>query len=447
MSLVITNILAVKRWESEASYRQGQLVESQGEVFVCERGGTSSARPTLWERQRWRKIDENVPAIECWTAGERYKAGDLAAWRAKLFIRLEDGVARPDFDTEEASLWEEKCTDGVVVSAWEANHNYRSSDLVEHLGAVYQCASARVSGEKWDDVESSNWNRCSLRGLAHSNIGVGQSLGGGAQKKRIIILCAGSFTALWTLIAIAYFFLARDAFLTMWPNEVGDLLAGWFAPLAMGWLVVAVLLQRDQLEAQQGELKQNTRALQMQAAELKASVRQLEKHTLHMEQEGINRERAQRKEEFRREDAKLGYAIVDCTQAFSEHVFQSPTSADDTKPASRVVGKQSEYLELVRRGEYGGCAERFGDGVGGALRLMEGGWLIGGDWETITESMRRLRSVERMANQVAISAARVGAEPDGVEIVDLGSLEKLRSQTAALADALEDSIEQLRGLD
>lgn len=50
-------------------------------------------------------------------------------------------------------------------------------------------------------------------------------------------------------------------------NELGDFLAGVFGPLTLFWLILGFLLQRE-------ELRQNTKALNMQAEELKESVNQ-----------------------------------------------------------------------------------------------------------------------------------------------------------------------------
>ncbi len=48
-------------------------------------------------------------------------------------------------------------------------------------------------------------------------------------------------------------------------GEFGDFFAGVFAPLAFLWFVIAVLMQRE-------ELRQNSEALRLQAAELKSVV-------------------------------------------------------------------------------------------------------------------------------------------------------------------------------
>jgi hypothetical protein len=57
----------------------------------------------------------------------------------------------------------------------------------------------------------------------------------------------------------------RDTLPALTLNELGDFTAGAFSPLAFLWLVVGYLQQGE-------ELRQNTAALELQAAELKASV-------------------------------------------------------------------------------------------------------------------------------------------------------------------------------
>lgn len=59
----------------------------------------------------------------------------------------------------------------------------------------------------------------------------------------------------------------RTQFVSMDPNEWGDFLAGAFAPLAFFWLVIGYLQQGE-------ELRVSSKALQLQADELKNSVEQ-----------------------------------------------------------------------------------------------------------------------------------------------------------------------------
>ena len=74
-------------------------------------------------------------------------------------------------------------------------------------------------------------------------------------------------TVLYVVALGIYAYVQRGPVLAMEPNEFGDALAGAASPLAFLWLVLGYLQQGE-------ELRQNTEALQQQAAELKASVEQ-----------------------------------------------------------------------------------------------------------------------------------------------------------------------------
>lgn len=87
-----------------------------------------------------------------------------------------------------------------------------------------------------------------------------------------------AITAIWLVFWVIYVFLHFDwdcfihectapkRFLR--PNELGDFLAGTFAPLAFLWLFVATMLQREELGLQRKELQETREVLALQKAEL-----------------------------------------------------------------------------------------------------------------------------------------------------------------------------------
>jgi len=84
-------------------------------------------------------------------------------------------------------------------------------------------------------------------------------------------------TAIYLLVVLVYVVCEWKEMLALTPNEFGDFLAGAFGPLALAWLVFGYF--------QQGiELRQNTRALNLQAEELKKSTLALELQVNEMKQ-------------------------------------------------------------------------------------------------------------------------------------------------------------------
>lgn len=114
-----------------------------------------------------------------------------------------------------------------------------------------------------------------------------------------------AITALLLGGSICYMIAQWETMKTMEPNEWGDFLAGWLGPIGVLWLIVGYL--------QQGlELRQNTRALETQAKELRDQVKQLESSVTQQtalvlatqEQIGLERERQKREEELRFQQAQ-----------------------------------------------------------------------------------------------------------------------------------------------
>lgn len=96
---------------------------------------------------------------------------------------------------------------------------------------------------------------------AHSELIPGPETGTGLKR----VGFAGS--AIWLGLILIYSVLARTEFGQLKPNEIGDFLAGVFAPLAFFWLVLGFFQQGS-------ELRNSGRALWLQGEELRNSVEQ-----------------------------------------------------------------------------------------------------------------------------------------------------------------------------
>jgi hypothetical protein len=81
-------------------------------------------------------------------------------------------------------------------------------------------------------------------------------------------------TCIWFVIASITIYLSPTTFFSLKPNEMGDLMAGVFAPVAFFWLILGYLQQGE-------ELRLNTEALKTQADELHQSVK-LQEHLVQV---------------------------------------------------------------------------------------------------------------------------------------------------------------------
>jgi hypothetical protein len=64
----------------------------------------------------------------------------------------------------------------------------------------------------------------------------------------------------WLLLFGAFAICKWGEIWTMAPNEFGDFLAGWFAPLAAIWIIIAYILQSNELSLQVQELQHQVKA-------------------------------------------------------------------------------------------------------------------------------------------------------------------------------------------
>lgn len=80
-------------------------------------------------------------------------------------------------------------------------------------------------------------------------------------------------TAIWvTIIVLIYFFTGLGHPKSL--NELGDFLAGVFAPIAFFWLILGYMQQGKQLDQNTKALEQQERALQLQIGEMREGIKQ-----------------------------------------------------------------------------------------------------------------------------------------------------------------------------
>ncbi|PCJ69877.1 MAG: hypothetical protein COA62_10265 [Rhodobiaceae bacterium] len=89
-------------------------------------------------------------------------------------------------------------------------------------------------------------------------------------------------TGIWMLIFVVLVALRWSQFIELDLNELGDFLAGWFAPLAFGWLVLGFYQQGAELRLQAIELKNSVQQLARQSDAMN-------ENTLLAKQEAISR--------------------------------------------------------------------------------------------------------------------------------------------------------------
>lgn len=106
------------------------------------------------------------------------------------------------------------------------------------------------------------------------------------------------------------------------PNEVGDFLAGFFAPLAFLWLVIGYLQNNTAIKLQSQELKHSVQALDLQTQELKYSVDEMKQanETSHQQLQSIqSNERHAKRDLFTR----LADLQIKQLDALAKHIISS----------------------------------------------------------------------------------------------------------------------------
>lgn len=110
-----------------------------------------------------------------------------------------------------------------------------------------------------------------------------------SERKRSWGLVGGWITAAYTVVVASIIGLFASDFATelaeMSPNEIGDTLAGFFAPLAFLWLFIATTMQSEELRLQRNEIEENRDVMKEQAAEAKRQAEFLGAQTAAMQRQ------------------------------------------------------------------------------------------------------------------------------------------------------------------
>lgn len=145
-------------------------------------------------------------------------------------------------------------------------------------------------------------------------------------------------------------------------NELGDFLAGLFAPLAFVWLFVAVMIQSEELSAQhkelaltRDELSQQREVMKEQAAQARNQAKFIGEQTDILRREQDDRAREQADEEFAslvsqflywwRSEMRLTYPRLDSHPSDGTKTRPEKSSwTSDIPIVSRDLFKESEFL-------------------------------------------------------------------------------------------------------
>lgn len=176
------------------------------------------------------------------------------------------------------------------------------------------------------------------------------------------------FSGAWLIVGVYLFCIAascaEDA-QTFWnakvacmsPNEMGDFLAGVFAPLAFLWLIAAVFLQKNELAAQRQELKDSREVAVQQVEEARRNVAFIEEQTkilTDQRQQAIQDVNDRQIDEFISQIASLFSRIEEKTLAEYRLAgelfrFQPISKREDQLPAEYIMNSVARFDTIGRK--------------------------------------------------------------------------------------------------
>lgn len=196
-------------------------------------------------------------------------------------------------------------------------------------------------------------------------------------------------TFIWVSVAAIYFATNRCLFFRMFPHELGEFLAGWFAPLAALWVGAAVVLQRAQLVAQRKELDHA----------IEESRRSME---------DLHRDASEARIERLIERLMFGIQRLARTTERCEIGRR-----DEVASVSEILGRHPTYVALAKGGEVARVLDECGGGIEALVGKIEDGWVMDSSDELLEDLFVELGSLDRICAEIGTACASGGSMSEG----------------------------------
>lgn len=139
-------------WKSGVYYDADVLVSENGLLYKCVLAHTA-AEALEADAEKWRLVGGKGKAIEAWTAGEAYDAGQCVFYRRQIYRANAAHTASPAF-TADAAHWE--LIDAGYLPDWKSGEAYEKGMAIVESGMIYRANTAHIAkaafaqdSEKW----------------------------------------------------------------------------------------------------------------------------------------------------------------------------------------------------------------------------------------------------------------------------------------------------------
>lgn len=156
----------IDSWATGKYYPVGTVLVNGDKLYQCLNAHTSTVFAD--DVANWKLLGGNTSSIILpeWTAGEKYKAGQLIKSQYLLYEALDDHIAGDNFDNDKDAHWQvlgggsggsSVVVNKTAVTAWQTNTAYTAGQLVTFNEALYRAKADHTSAvflderaDKWD---------------------------------------------------------------------------------------------------------------------------------------------------------------------------------------------------------------------------------------------------------------------------------------------------------